>query len=74
SLDDVRALSSLLYEVAAADPWTFGARAAVMAAVGALASWGPALRASRVDPIESLRVGCPSGTGTVRAAGGFWLK
>ncbi len=51
------ALSSLLYEVAAVDPWTFGAMAAVMGAVGALASWVPALRASRVDPIESMRDG-----------------
>lgn len=50
-----RALTGLLYGVSALDPWTFATMAAVMAAVGALASWIPALRASRVDPIESMR-------------------
>lgn len=51
------ALSSLLYGVEAVDPYTFGAMAAVMAGVGVVASWVPALRASRVDPIESMRNG-----------------
>jgi putative ABC transport system permease protein len=50
-----RGLGSMLYEVAPADLATFGAMTAVMLGIGVLASYVPALRASRVDPIESLR-------------------
>lgn len=50
-----RALSSLLFGVASADPWTFAATSAGMAFVGVLASYVPARRASRVDPIRSMR-------------------
>jgi predicted permease len=49
------ALGSLLFGVTAADPATFAAMAAGMVAVGLLASFVPARRASRVDPIVSLR-------------------
>ncbi|MEK9509086.1 ABC transporter permease [Gemmatimonadota bacterium Y43] len=52
-----RALSGLLFGVGATDPWTFVGMAALMAGVGAFASWVPAMRASRVDPIESMRGG-----------------
>ena len=55
SLFTTRALSSLLFGVEAMDPWTFAAMALTMAAVGLLASWIPARRASRVDPLQSMR-------------------
>jgi predicted permease len=50
-----RALRSLLFGVGALDPATFVAVAAGMVLVGMLAAYVPARRASRVDPIESLR-------------------
>jgi putative ABC transport system permease protein len=50
-----RALGSLLYGVAAMDLGTFVGMSAAMVLVGMLASYLPARRASRVDPIESLR-------------------
>ncbi|MGE0455286.1 MAG: ABC transporter permease [Vicinamibacteria bacterium] len=50
-----RALGGLLYGVAAVDAPTFGAMSALMLAIGGLASFVPAHRASRVDPCESLR-------------------
>jgi predicted permease len=52
-----RALGSLLFGVAANDPVTISVVAATMVAVGALASYLPARRASQVDPIESMRAG-----------------
>jgi len=52
-----RVLASLLYGVGAADPLTFGATSAALAAVGLLASYLPARRASRVDPVRSMRQG-----------------
>jgi putative ABC transport system permease protein len=50
-----RFLGALLYGVAAVDALVFVAMAAMLLAVGLLASWLPARRASLVDPIESLR-------------------
>jgi predicted permease len=50
-----RTMQSLLYGVPATDPWTFGGVVAVLGIVSAAASYLPARRASRVDPIEVLR-------------------
>jgi predicted permease len=50
-----RALGTLLYEVRALDPLTFAVASALMIGIGLLASYVPARRASRVDPMISLR-------------------
>jgi predicted permease len=50
-----RALQSILYDVPALDPATFVATGAIMAVVCLVASWLPARRASRTDPMEALR-------------------
>jgi predicted permease len=50
-----RLLGSLLYGIRAVDPTVFVAMSLAMLAVGVAASYMPARRASRVDPIQSLR-------------------
>jgi ABC-type antimicrobial peptide transport system permease subunit len=50
-----RALGGLLYGVGRIDPAVFLAMSIMLVAIGMLASFLPARRASRVDPIESLR-------------------
>jgi predicted permease len=50
-----RALGTLLYGVEAMDPLVFVSTAVFLTAIGVLASWLPARRASRVVPIEALR-------------------
>ena len=50
-----RALSSMLFGVPSMDPLTFGGMALAMALVGWHASWVPARRAARVDPMHSMR-------------------
>jgi len=50
-----RPLGSLLFGVKAIDALTFVGMSASMVAIGLLASYVPARRASKVDPIESLR-------------------
>ena len=48
-------IASLLYGVRANDPWTLFLAAAMLALVAALAGFLPARRASRLDPMETLR-------------------
>jgi predicted permease len=50
-----RVIASLLYEVDALDPVTFGAVPLLLAAVALLATWVPARRATRVDPLIAIR-------------------
>ena len=50
-----RTLQSFLFKVGASDPATFAAIAVVLLLVVGLASFLPAYRASRVDPLRSLR-------------------
>jgi predicted permease len=55
ALLSTRALGGLLYGVAAIEPLVFLAMSLALMGVGMLASFLPAHRASKVDPIESLR-------------------
>jgi putative ABC transport system permease protein len=50
-----RFVASLLYGLGPHDPGTLASAALVLAAVGAVAGWLPAYRASRIDPAEVLR-------------------
>jgi putative ABC transport system permease protein len=50
-----RFLGALLYEVKAVDPFVFALMSLMMIAIGMLASYMPARRASRVDPMVSMR-------------------
>jgi predicted permease len=55
ALAATRLLGSLLFGVKPVDPIVFAAMSAMMIAIGVLASYMPARRASSVNPIESLR-------------------
>jgi len=55
SVGAARYAASLLYEVDPLDPGTFVAVVAGLMSVAFLASYLPARRASRVDPVEALR-------------------
>lgn len=49
------AIRGLLYEVRATDPLTFSAAAVILIGVALAASFGPAQRAARIDPMTALR-------------------
>ena len=51
-----RFVTSLLFGVGGADPVTVGGVAVVLIAVAFLATYVPARKASRVDPVDALRV------------------
>ena len=51
-----RLLSSLLFDVSATDPLTFGLTATLLALVAVPATWIPARRATKVDPLTALRM------------------
>jgi len=50
-----RFLRSFLFEIAPTDPVTLGGATAILVAFALLASWIPARRAARVNPIDALR-------------------
>ncbi len=50
-----RLMQGVLYGVSSYDPLTFAVVAVALFAVAAFASWLPALRATKVDPLEALR-------------------
>jgi predicted permease len=50
-----QALAGLLFGVAAVDPWTFASVSLALVGVAALATYIPARRAARVDPVIAMR-------------------
>jgi putative ABC transport system permease protein len=55
SIAATRVLRSFLYQTSALDPLTFASVAAALISVAVLASWLPARRATKVDPLAALR-------------------
>jgi ABC-type antimicrobial peptide transport system permease subunit len=49
-----RSMRTLLFNVGAADPWSFAAGAGILIAVAAVAAYLPAHRASRIEPMVAL--------------------
>ena len=50
-----RLMATLLYGVRPSDPIAFGAAVLVLAGVSVVASWVPARRAARLDPVQALK-------------------
>jgi ABC-type antimicrobial peptide transport system permease subunit len=55
SLAFTRALSGMLYGVSPSDPITLAAVIGIVLLVASAAAWMPAMRASRIDPMQALR-------------------
>ncbi len=55
SIGVTRLIASRLFGIHAMDPLVLGSAVVVMSAIGLLAAYGPAWRASRIDPITALR-------------------
>jgi ABC-type lipoprotein release transport system permease subunit len=52
-----RLIQGLLFDVRPLDPTVYGMVAVLFAAVATVACLVPSFRASRIDPLEALRVG-----------------
>lgn len=50
-----RMMSGFVSGISTADPLTYGSAALLLVVVALLASWAPAHRAARIDPIAALR-------------------
>ena len=50
-----RVLRTMLYDLAPSDPLTYGGVVVLLAGTAVAATWLPARRAARVDPVEALR-------------------
>ncbi len=57
ALATTRLLTHLLYEISASDPIAFGGVVALLAVVAVVASYFPARRAARIEPMDVLRGG-----------------
>ena len=55
ALAATRLMTGLLFEIQPSDPGTFAATALVLSTVSVLASWIPARRATRIEPMSALR-------------------
>lgn len=55
SVIGARLIRGLLFGVTPSDPLTLGAVSLVMAGIGVLACWIPAVRAARIDPAHAIR-------------------
>lgn len=55
AIASTRVMNSLLYEISTTDPRTLGATSVILLAVALLASYLPARRATKVDPMVALR-------------------